>query len=571
MKRNGFEVRGLELHSYYAWDYEWIMKCMDFMQREKLNTLILHRNDFVDLIIYPGRYFGCEARPFASIFERYSEIFRKLYKYTPTRRSSPYQRRAFFKRVLEEASRRNISVYVENKELYFPDVILEFYPELVHDGHICATDPFWLEFLKVKYTEFFEEFPECAGIITAPATGESRVSIKSNRCTCPRCQATSKQDWFKNVLEAMYEPIHKAGKTLVVRDFVFDPSAHAEIASVMENLPEDVVISLKNTPHDYFPTFPDNKRIGHVGNHSQWIEYDAMGQYFGWGVSIADLMEDYRRRFKFALSNGAEGFLIRTDWESLDGHTVFRTPNLVNLYSAASLAIDTDTPGDEIYRRYLENEGMLASGLTAGKKDEAVKRFAFLSSQTWQVTKHAAFVNDVVFSDSSLMPISYKHAFWLAEEKNSLKDWSPDKAAVLAPEKESVVFAMSEKEECVELAQKLLCELKAGNFGLTESAYSDLVVRYENQLRYASLFRAVTEALVCSRYLRESKEDDPEFREKCSRRLSFELSELEKIETELRTLWRTTSFHPHTVYTLLDPDRVSCLRKDLIKEVEDVQ
>lgn len=121
-------------------------------------------------------------------------------------------------------------MYIENKELYFPDILLEFYPNLVHDGHICATDPFWLEFLQVKYRDFFREFPEVAGIITAPATGESRVSIKSNRCQCERCRDVRKEEWFDNVLRAMYAPIHQAGKTLVVRDFVFDPQAHGEIA-----------------------------------------------------------------------------------------------------------------------------------------------------------------------------------------------------------------------------------------------------------------------------------------------------------------------------------------------------
>ena len=75
--------------------------------------------------------------------------------------------------MLEQAKRRGIDVYIENKELYFPDILLEFYPNLVHNGHICATDPFWLEFLRVKYRDFFREFPEVAGIITAPATGET--------------------------------------------------------------------------------------------------------------------------------------------------------------------------------------------------------------------------------------------------------------------------------------------------------------------------------------------------------------------------------------------------------------
>ena len=49
-----FEVRGLELHSRYAWDYPWVVKALDFIEKHGMNTLVLHRTDFVDLIVYPG-------------------------------------------------------------------------------------------------------------------------------------------------------------------------------------------------------------------------------------------------------------------------------------------------------------------------------------------------------------------------------------------------------------------------------------------------------------------------------------------------------------------------------------
>ena len=140
-QNRSFEVRALELHSQYAWDYNWIIKTMDFMKNLDFNTLVLHRNDFIDLIIYPGKYFGYEENAGDTIFETYSHIFRKLYRYTPTRRSGPYQRRAFLKRVLEQAKRRGLDVYIENKELYFPDILLEFYPNLVHDGPLLAGIP----------------------------------------------------------------------------------------------------------------------------------------------------------------------------------------------------------------------------------------------------------------------------------------------------------------------------------------------------------------------------------------------------------------------------------------------
>lgn len=559
-----FAVRALELHSLYAWDYDWIIRCLDFMVQENFNTLILHRNDFIDLIIYPGKYFGCEKESYASIFERYKEIFRSLYKYTPTRRSSPYQRRAFFKRVLEQARRRGIQVYIENKELYFPEIILEFHPELVKEGKICANDPFWFEFTRVKFKEFFEEFPEVAGIITAPATGESKVSIKSNRCTCERCQNTPKEVWFKNLLDAMYEPIHAAGKRLVVRDFVFDPQAHAEISHVMEQLPSDVVISLKNTPHDYYPTFPENSRIGDVGEHEQWIEFDAMGQYFGWGIGIADLMEDYRRRMRHAKEKGADGVIFRTDWESLDGHTVFRTPNLMNLYSAGRLSVDLSVSAEEIYDRFLSREGWYQERATAVERRQACVWFSDIMSRTWAITRKTVFIDGCVFSDSSLMPISYEHAFWLAEEKNSLRDWDESKREVLSPRFLRLERAMAEKLQAYEEAIAVERLGRSACPGLRTEKLQWLRDRLSVQVLYVELFQVASDAICTARYLCETEEpkDGSQYL-KIQGGVVALLQTLHEMERRLRDFHATTDYHPHTIYTLLDPDRVDCLWKDL--------
>ena len=556
-----FEVRGLELHSLYAWDYPWVVKALDFIEKHGMNTLVLHRNDFVDLIVYPGAYFGYkEQEGDSSIFDIYSQIFRKLYQYTPTRRSCPYQRRSFLRRVLEEAGRRGIQVYIENKELYFPDIILEFYPHLVHDGHVCATDPFWQEFLGVKYREFFREFPQVAGIITSPATGESRVSIKSNRCTCDRCKSAAREDWYRMVLTSMYEPIRQAGRKLIVRDFVFDSASQKEISAVMEELPPDVIISLKNTPHDYYPTFPANPRIGHVGDHEQWIEFDTMGQYFGWGVGIADLTEDYRRRLSDARQKGASGAVFRLDWESLDGHSSFFTPNKINVYAGAALTRDLDTPDQEIYRRFLLEEGWSED---TGCISRQAKWFGNIMKKTWEITAGTVFVNDCVFSDSSVLPISLEHAVWLSEEKNSLKDWDPQKQDCVSPRRSSLEPAIREKEEAFKKISAL-CE-EAGEYpeGLSQDKVKWFQERLALNARYVDMYRCGTEAILLTRYVTETEEQDKEFWQSALEGARQALLAVSRMKGEFTQLFRETDYEPHVIYTLLDPDRLDCLYRKL--------
>jgi len=561
---HSFTTRALELHSLYAWDFEWIMKTMDFIESHGMNTLILHRNDFIDLIVYPGKYFGCPDRKYDNMLERYGEIFRKLYKYTPTRRSSPYQRYGFLKRVLEEASRRGIGVYIENKELYFPDIILEFYPHLVKNGKICANDPFWWEFTRVKYQEFFEDFPDIAGIITAPATGESRVSIKSNRCECELCKNTKKETWFSNLLYAMYEPIHKAGRKLVVRDFVFDPAAHKEISSVMEKLPGDVVISLKNTPHDYYPTFPLNNRIGNVGDHEQWIEFDAMGQYFGWGIGIADLTEDYKTRFQKVKEKGASGIIIRTDWESLDGHSAFRTPNKINLYAGAALSCNVNENTENIYYRYLMEEGWFSESADDFQKAKAALWVQSLYSRTWPVIEKTLYVNDCVFSDSSLSPVTLEHAYWLALEKNSLRDWVKSKWDALNPEKDILEKNLAEKDYALSEINYIYNLSVEGCSGINPHKLKELQERFYINKVYVSFYRDITRAIMLSHYVLETKEDrQSEFFSFARNQLDEALNRLYDLEKELMEFNKTTAYRPHTVYTLLDPARVHAIRKDL--------
>lgn len=549
-----FAVRALEIHSQYAWDYEWVTNALRFMQRRGLNTLVLHRNDLVDLVVYPGKYFGAQREHYASIFERYQDIYQQLYRYTPTRRSGPYQRRAYLKRVLEMARRAGVQVFIENKELYFPEILLEFHPELVKGGKICANEPFWWEFTRVKYREFFEEFPEVAGIIVAPATGESKVSITSNRCTCELCRNTTRQDWFKRLAAAMHEPIRAAGKTLVIRDFVFDAKTHAEIAAAMEQLPPDVVISLKNTPHDFYPTFPDNPRIGRIPGHQQWVEYDAMGQYFGWGIASAAMAQDYERRLKHARDEGVSGVIVRTDWESLDGHSVFQTLNFVNLYAFSALANDLGADRTQAYLDWLRDLGWLAPG---GNEREAAEWMRSVLEPTWDIVRRTCYVNDCVFSDSTQLPVSLDHAFWLAEKKNSLKEWLPEKANALATDAATLRHNLAEKDEAVTRVQALQARIAAGHPGLTAQALEQLRDAFDAYARYVQAFRVVAHSiLLAKRQLDQGA--DPEF----DALLAERLADLPRLAQELAQYAAGTDLN-HRIYTLLDPDRLLALHGDL--------
>ena len=270
-------------------------------------------------------------------------------------------------------------------------------------------------------------------------------------------------------------------------------------------------------------------------------------------------MEDYRFRLEDAKKKGVEGVIFRTDWESLDGHSVFKTPNLINVYSAAMLSLDVSTPARDIYGIFADAEGWIC-----GEVEKAVDYLKSVYENTWSVTSRTVFADGCVFSDSSTMPISMEHALWLAEEKNSLRDWVPEKKDSLSPLRSSLEKVFREKDEALEDLNRII--------GISDSVPPSINKEKGEWLKnwmhvnklYLEMFSTCTKAVMDARYLTQSTENDEAFR--CERRKSFssQLSALLELEEQFSVLWAKTDYAEHVIYTLLDPDRIRCLRRNLM-------
>jgi hypothetical protein len=499
MSTPAFPIRALEMHSRFVWDFDRVRRSLDFIAQQGMTTLILHRNDIVDRIIWPGRYFGASPQA-ANIFERYRDSFRTLYKYTPTRRSGPYHRREYLRRVIDVAARQGTQVWFQNKELFFHEIFLELRPELTKGGALCPNEPFWFDFVEAKYSELFQELPGLAGIITAPGTGESRLSITANRCRCALCAAATPREWYRRLIGAMHRPIRAVGKSLVIRDFVFSKRAQEDLAAAFEAMPADIAVSLKNTPHDYYPSFPDNPRLGRVGNRQQWLEFDCMGQYFGWGIAPAILIEDWRGRLARARAAGVEALVFRTDWESLDSHSCFHTPNLANLHAGAALGRDPATPAPAIYAEWMACAGMLEADTPATRATCGAWAERLLGA-SWAAVAGTLYARGCVLNDSSTFPVGFDHAWWLAEEKNSLADWDPSKTDALAPTQEALDAVLAERDAALATHDRSVAALDDAPEGLRAEALGQLREHMRLSGLYLQGFAAVTRALMLARFL----------------------------------------------------------------------
>ncbi len=453
------------------------------------------------------------------------------------------------------------------KELWYRNYLLATHPELIKNGAVCPNHPFWWEFLPAKLEALFEYIPELSGIMVSIGSKESRLSLRNTRCGCDVCRRTPPREWYSNVIRSLYEPIRRAGKRLVLRDFVWSPKDLDEMISAAESAPPDVVISLKNTPHDYYPHFPHNPRIGRVGDHPQWIEYDVWGQFFGWGVFPCVLLEDMKRRMEHALANGASGFIARTDWESVSEGNALDGLNKLNLYGAARMSYDLDTDPSEIYREWLrgpvstafsESDIARHPGIAGDAPHADVTELRSILDQTWPVIREGIYLGGCVFHEDCMFPVALDDAWWIMRENHSLADWDPTKASALDMTPENLGRLLAEKDRALARIRTLAERVRqAGDrLGLSPGFYADLQKTFEMYGVYIDAFNHCARACVLTQYFLSTKTAATQ------REAQAAVSALAGFSGRLRAAVSRTSM-PHYAYMLVDPGRLEALVADL--------
>lgn len=462
-----FRVRGVEIHSSRLWQAAQVERTLDFMQAFELNTLVLHENDIVDQLVLPSQYFE-EAQMLA----RWPIRFARL-----------WDNRVYMNQLIEKAKRRGVDVFFQTKEIWYPDPLLETHPELRNaDGSICPTNPFWFQFVSDKMSDLLAHVPGFAGIVVSPGTRESRVSINAHGCSCERCSLASAVEWYEHLLAAMFAPLNAAGKELVVRDFSWTADEQDEILEGASRVSDRIVVQLKNTPHDFYPTFPDNPLIGRSGPHRQRIEYDSWGQFFGLGILPVSVADDLRQRIIHALANGADGIVFRTDWEIILDHSVFNSCNSVNLVAGAMLARHPDVQNKDIYGRWLDygisspliSGSYLAVPVAPQSHAEALAGWQAYFDLAWEAIEKGIYAQGLVFHENSMFPDTLDKPYFYMTDFHSQDHWIPGASERVRATNENIETLEQEKEEAAIAVSQLREALALDRQGLPAQLKEDL-------------------------------------------------------------------------------------------------
>lgn len=473
-----FPLRAYEIHSPRMWQQSQIDMAFDFILKHDMNALVLHENALVDEIIFPDRYFSNEI----------------LWKNWPVRRQGLLYRRDYMQKVAREAKRRNIQLFFETKEIYFDMTLLELQPQVRNaDGSICPSHPFWKEFLRTKMEELVERIPELSGLIVSLGTQESLVSFAANRCHCERCQTSNELDFYISMLEAIYEPLKKHGKILMARDFSSNAARQDMLIKACEHVSEDIVVSLKIQPHDYWPTFPTNPRIGQTGKLRNYIEFDVWGQFFGSGAFPTGQVEDIKARLETCYEKGVWGVAFRTDWELMTEAHTHNCLSMVNLLAGSMLSLNLDTPLDDIYKTWV-NESLynpLISGSYIQRpvhpqNPDAWKSLKAFMQLSWKVFEKSYYIKKHIFLEHDQAPYTLEMLF-RDIDKRFLDDWEPHASERVRAAKENLPSIFAEKDEALALAAQLKKTLDIPSLGLDEKTAADYNVMLDAMVYYVQM------------------------------------------------------------------------------------
>lgn len=542
-----FKFTGLEIHNRRMWNWAAVERALDFINEFGMDALIFHQNDLLDAVVLPQKYFDEE----------------EMWAYWPIRYCAVGTNGQYIKKLLRECTKRGIQFYFEVKEIWYPAALLEKFPHLRGtDGHICPSEPFWFEFLSNKVQELTEIFPQMAGMIVSPATRESKVSIAAGQCGCSRCRSLTDKEWYSRYIQAVYEPLEKAGKRLIVRDFAYDSHSQSSVMDAAADRSSDIVMALKNVPHDFWPTFPDNPAIESKTTLEKWVEYDVWGQYCGLGVFPCSLVEDIIRRQTHCLECGCSGIWYRTDWELLDDCSCFSSLNMLNLIAGVMHAKNPDCTVKEIYQRWIQygiNSAFIEESAVSPPQipsKDSLSSLRHLMETGNTILMKSLFVRGHVFSYSSRYQHAYESIYRVMNVYHRRDQWDPSSKQKILPTKENLEIIFQEKQEALNLARRLEETFDAEALGVSDEqkAYTKemlhLLVLYVRGFQlsaqvYFHMNRAVE--MQDERSIGEALKDCEELEEFCI-----------ELEDTLRS-----KHYPFYICWMMDPEELKLLAADI--------
>ncbi|GAB6119881.1 hypothetical protein [Dysgonomonas termitidis] len=444
---------------------------------------------------------------------------------------------------------------------------LNYYPDCFKTGPEGTIDldnaGFW-EWYKEDYRRMMDLVPEIDGLvltfIETGAYAERQYSVKM----------PTPEEKLAAVVNAVADVvIGEKGKKLYIRTFAYSEEEYAGIVGCIKHIKnEKVALMIKEVPHDFFLTHPNDPFIGRL-DRPAIVEFDTGNEYNGQGV-IANTWAGYvMNRWKdFINRPNVAGYVARTDRYGTT--KIAGTPNEILLYALKRTTEDRFISEDQVYDEFIRSrygEEVLQPLKSAFKKsfDIITSILYTLGTNTadhsslnyefnkWSYSRHVSgrwidpplvFVKHDVNKEfhywkdviNHIAPSRYKtmDSPLCTEAKHVL-----DQGWIISSEQMDSTYynyILTEKQYGVKLASQALAEVEKTKNILPSKDYEELYQLFNRTYLTARLHEAVCTAYYGNRIFKREKEYHPM---NLKERVISSLDSIQKISEEMRLLKNT--------------------------------
>ena len=224
---------------------------------------------------------------------------------------------------------------------HYPSVF--YYPGT---GLLDLDKPGLWEWIAEDYRQMLSWCPEVDGLVLTFIESGARVEHQFSRMSVPERLAK-----VINTVSAVV--CGECGKTLWLRTFAYNEEEYANLRACLDLVDwrPGMGVMVKEAPHDFFLTHPDNLLIGTLG-HPTLVEFDACGEYNGQSVILNTIPGHYADRWRrLSEKQDVAGYVARTD--RCGDNQILGTPAEVNLYALERVSDDPSVDDDTILYDWL--------------------------------------------------------------------------------------------------------------------------------------------------------------------------------------------------------------------------
>ena len=230
---------------------------------------------------------------------------------------------------------------------------LEYYPDSFKtgpEGTIDLDNPDFWAWFKQDYRNMFALIPQVDGLILTFIETGSRAERQYSQMK--KSEAEKLAMVIDNVADIV---IVELGKKLYIRTFAYNDAEYNVTIGCIEHLKcDEIILMMKETPHDFFLTHPNDKYAGTI-NRPTIIEFDIGNEFNGQGV-IANTWPEYviNRWGDFKARKNVVGYVARTD---RNGNTsVINRPTEILLYALKRYTEGTTVTAEIVYNEFIISE-----------------------------------------------------------------------------------------------------------------------------------------------------------------------------------------------------------------------